>query len=113
MRVWKSFGFAVEGIISTFRSEFMFRFYSAVLILVFTLALIVHLPLLELLFLMICWTIVLSFELINTGVEKAIDATSIHNQLTKFAKDAAAGSVAISGVMSGVVSLILIIKQLF
>ena len=105
LQVWKSFGFAVSGMKKTFKSERMFRFYIFLYTLMSGVSLIIKLPFIQYLLLMLSWSAVLSFELINTAVEKTVDALKMHNKLTEYAKDAAAGSVALMGVTSGIITI--------
>jgi Diacylglycerol kinase len=102
-RVLRSLNYATAGIVKTCKSEFMFRFYSVIYIAVVIIELICGFNPLHIVITLICGSGILSFELINTGVEKTVDAINIHNELTEFAKDASAGAVAFFSLTSVVV----------
>jgi len=99
-RVWRSFKFALAGMIKTYNSEWMFRFYLVLTLLVLMLALVLQMSLMRIAFLLVCCAGILSFELMNTGVERSVDALGVHNEVAEFAKDAAAGAVAVFAITS-------------
>lgn len=109
--VWTSFNYALAGMAKTFKSEKMFRFYLTLVIAVLALEIILQFSLMKLAITIICCVGILSFELINTGVEKAVDALEQHNELTAFAKDAAAGSVALFAIGSAIAVIMMFIDH--
>lgn len=107
-RVSKSGSFAVAGIRATLRSEFMSRFYLAAYIVIIIAAAFSGFSLVKWAIVIIAGSGVLAFELINTGVEKAVDMYGEeHSELGAFAKDAAAGSVFLFA-WSGILAIILL-----
>ena len=97
--VFDSFNYAFEGIIHVLRTQRNMRIHFAVAFVVLVAALIVNVTKLELIALLISITFVLIAEMINTGIEAAIDiATTSFDPMAKLAKDIAAGAVLIATV---------------
>lgn len=63
---------------------------------------------------LILFALVLSLELVNTAIESVVDLASpdIH-PLAKLSKDAAAGAVLISAIISAVIGLMIFIPYIF
>ena len=63
---------------------------------------------------LILFALVLSLELVNTAIEAVVDLASpdIH-PLAKLSKDAAAGAVLISAIISAVIGLMIFIPYIF
>jgi diacylglycerol kinase (ATP) len=97
--VFDSFNNAAEGIIHVLRTQRNMRIHFAVAFIVLIAALVVNVTKLELIALLISITFVLIAEMLNTGVEAAIDiATTSFDPMAKLAKDIAAGAVLIASV---------------
>ena len=95
--VFDSFNYAFEGIIHVLRTQRNMRIHFAVAFVVLVAALIVNVTKLELIALLISITFVLIAEMLNTGIEAAIDiATTSFDPMAKIAKDIAAGAVLIA-----------------
>ena len=98
-RLLDSFNYAFEGIIHVLRTQRNMRIHFAVAFFVLVAALIVNVTKLELIALLISITFVLIAEMLNTGLEAAIDiATTSFDPMAKLAKDIAAGAVLIAAV---------------
>ena len=94
-----SFNNAFEGIIHVLRTQRNMRIHFAVAFFVLIAALIINVTKLELIALLISITFVLIAEMLNTGIEAAIDiATTSFDPMAKLAKDIAAGAVLIATV---------------
>ncbi|MBA3842087.1 MAG: diacylglycerol kinase [Actinobacteria bacterium] len=94
-----SFNYAFEGIIHVIRTQRNMRIHFGVAFIVLVAALIVNVTKLELIALVISITFVLIAEMLNTGIEAAIDiATTSFDPMAKLAKDIAAGAVLIASV---------------
>jgi diacylglycerol kinase (ATP) len=94
-----SFNYATEGIIHVLRTQRNLRIHFAIAFLVIVAALIVNVTKLELIALLISIAFVLIAEMLNTGIEAAIDiATTSFDPMAKLAKDIAAGAVLIASV---------------
>ncbi len=97
--VFDSFNYAAEGIVHVLRTQRNMRIHFAVAFVVLIAALIANVTKLELIALLISITFVLIAEMLNTGVEHAIDiATTSFDPMAKLAKDIAAGAVLIASV---------------
>src|SRR4051812_37965999 len=102
--VLDSFNYAFEGIIHVLRTQRNMRIHFVVAFIVLVAALVVNVTKLELIALVISITFVLIAEMLNTGIEAAIDvATTSFDPLAKLAKDIAAGAVLIATVNAVVV----------
>jgi len=102
--VFDSFNYAAEGIIHVLRTQRNMRIHFAIAFIVIVAALIVNVTKLELIALCISITFVLIAEMLNTGIEAAIDiATTSFDPMAKIAKDIAAGAVLIASVNALVV----------
>ena len=90
----RSVGYAWEGIVYTVRTQRNMRIHFFIATPVLLLSVAIGVPKMELLFIWLCTGIVLSAELMNTAVERAVDLISPeYHALAKAAKDAAAGAV--------------------
>ncbi len=95
--VFDSFNYAFEGIIHVLRTQRNMRIHFVVAFLVLVAALVVNVTKLELIALVISITFVLIAEMLNTGIEAAIDiATTSFDPMAKLAKDIGAGAVLIA-----------------
>ncbi len=89
-----SFRYAIEGIISAIRSEAHLRFHIVIANLICVFAKCYGISRAEWAVLLLCIFSVISAELMNTAVEKAVDtATSEIKPIAKLSKDASAGAV--------------------
>jgi diacylglycerol kinase (ATP) len=102
--VLDSFNYAFEGIIHVLRTQRNMRIHFGIAFVVLVAALIVDVTKLELVALLISITFVLIAEMLNTGIEAAIDiATTSFDPMAKIAKDIAAGAVLIATVNAVIV----------
>lgn len=111
-RVNRSLKYAVAGIQKTFKAEYMFRFYSVVSVVVILIEIGLRVSISHIAISILAWSAVLSMELLNTGIEKAVDATEITNSLTEFAKDAGAGAVALLAITSAIITVLFLMEAL-
>ena len=89
-----SFRYAIEGIISAIRSEAHLRFHIVIANLICVFAYFFGITKVEWAILILCIFAVISAELLNTAIEKAVDTATMEiNSLAKLSKDAAAGAV--------------------
>jgi diacylglycerol kinase (ATP) len=97
--VFDSINYALEGIIHVLRTQRNMRIHFAIAVAVLVLAIAVNVTKSELIALLISITFVLIAEMLNTGLEAAIDiATTSFDPMAKLAKDIAAGAVLIATV---------------
>ena len=89
-----SFRYSIEGIISAIRSEKHLRFHIVIANLICVFAYFYGISKAEWAVLLLCIFAVISAELFNTAIERAVDtATSEIKPLAKISKDASAGAV--------------------
>jgi undecaprenol kinase len=106
----KSFGFALEGILYTIKTQSNFRFHLVATVVVVFCGFYFEIKTIEWLFLLLCIGLVLFAELLNTAIESAIDLCSPETHpLAKIAKDTAAASVLVLAIMAVFVGLIIFI----
>lgn len=100
-KIINSFNNSINGIIQTIKSESHMKVHVAIAIIVIILSLIFDINRYELLILMITVSLVFICEIINTAIEQTVDLiTKEYNENAKFAKDAAAGAVMVSAILS-------------
>lgn len=106
-----SFKFAYEGISYCIRNERNFRIHLCAAFLAVVLGGILRLNHTELLALFLSIAFVLTAEMVNTAVEKAVDIVSPeYHPLAKIIKDVMAGSVLVSAALSVVVGVLLFLR---
>lgn len=110
----KGFGYAVQGIIYTLHNERNLRFHISIFfyMLFFLLRFdFFVVSKLEFSVLLLMSAIIISLELVNTGIEKAVDtATDKKVESAKYAKDAAAGAVLVSAIFAVVIGIIILFQ---
>ncbi len=110
----RSFAFAIEGIIHAIKFERNIKIHMVVALVVVFLGFLYNISSLEWLLIILAIGGMLSFELMNTAVERVVDlVTSKDHPLAKQAKDIAAGAVFIYAVMSVVVGGIIFLPKMF
>ena len=108
-----SFKYAIEGIISSFKTEQNMKIHIFIMILVIILGIVLKLSALEWIILTIVIALVISAELFNTTIETVVDMiTKEKNEKAKLAKDVAAGAVLVLAMGSVVVGLIIFIPKI-
>ena len=108
-----SFKYAIEGIISSFKTEQNMKIHIFIMILVIILGIVLKLSALEWIILTIVITLVISAELFNTTIETVVDMiTKEKNEKAKLAKDVAAGAVLVLAIASVIIGLIIFIPKI-
>lgn len=103
-----SFVYAISGILKAIKTERNLRFHIVIANLIFIFAYFYGLDRTQWAILLLAAFLVISLELINTAVEKAVDtATSEILPTAKLAKDAAAGAVFVMAIASLLVGVCL------
>lgn len=102
----RSAGFAWAGIAHTYRTQANFRIEVVAGVVAVALALALQAPLAPI---VLCCTLVLSLEIVNTALEALTDLASpeVHS-LAKVAKDAAAGAVLVASVGALLVGVVVL-----
>ena len=94
--LYKSFGYAFEGIFAVIKKERNMKIHCCVMILVLIAGIILQIPLWKWCVCFCLFGLVMALELVNTAVEAVVDlVTKEYKPLAKLAKDAAAGAVLI------------------
>ena len=113
-KLYKSFGYAFEGIFNTIFYERNMQIHSLVTVLVVIFGIILKISLIEWFICMLLFAIVLSLELVNIAIEAVVDlVTEEKKPLAKKAKDAAAGAVLISAIFAAIMGGIIFFPKLW
>lgn len=113
MNILYSFSYAIKGIIHVIRTERNMKIHVIVSIFVLGLGVYFSLNQVEWIFILLAIGGVLSLEMMNTAVERAVDlVTEDHHPLAMHAKDAAAGAVFIYAVLSVLIGCIIFIPKI-
>ncbi len=112
-KIFKSFKYAINGLLYSFKSERNIKIHFLVALLVLLLSYFLEFTKTEILILIITISIVIITEMINTAIEQVIDmaSNSQYHPLAKIAKDVAAGAVLIAAINAIIVGCILIFKK--
>ena len=101
--LYKSFGYAFEGIFTCIRNERNMKIHCTAAVLVVIAGLILGLSVTEWCICLGLFGLVMALELVNTAVESVVDlVTEERKPLAKVAKDTAAGAVLIAAIMAAV-----------
>lgn len=109
----KSFRWAIEGIIYSYKKGTHFKFHIAALFLVIILGFSYSISLIEWLVIILISSAVISSEAINTAIEEACDVLHPeHHPGAKLAKHCAAGGVLILSVAAIIVGFIIFLPKI-
>jgi diacylglycerol kinase len=113
MRFLKSFLFALNGLRDAIRHEKNFRIQFVITLLVVGAGFFFSVSAMEWMAILICTAMVLSFEIMNSAIEKLCDfvCPSI-NPVIKKIKDLSAGAVLLSAIISFIVGCIIFIPKI-
>ena len=110
--LYKSFGYAFQGIFTCIRKERNMKIHCMVAALVVIAGLILGLSVTEWCICLGLFGMVMALELVNTAVEAVVDlVTEERHPLAKIAKDTAAGAVLIAAIMAAIVGLIIFVPK--
>ncbi|HET7522107.1 MAG TPA: diacylglycerol kinase family protein [Bacillales bacterium] len=108
------FRWAISGMKQAFLAERNLRIHVAAAVVVMAFAFVFHVSYMEKLVLLIVIGLVISLEIVNTAVERAVDlATADEHPLAKLAKDIAAAAVLFSAGIAVIVGLAIFLPYLF
>ena len=111
--LYKSFGYAFQGIFNTIRTERNIKIHCAAAILVTIFGIWLQISKTEWMICFILFGLILALELVNTAVEATVDLfTEERKPLAKKAKDAAAGAVLIAAIFAVVIGILMFIPKL-
>lgn len=111
--LYKSFGYAFQGIFNTIRTERNIKIHCAAAILVTIFGIWLQISKTEWMICFILFGLILALELVNTAVEATVDLfTEERKPLAKKAKDAADGAVLIVAIFAAVIGILIFIPKL-
>ena len=111
--LYKSFGYAFQGIFNTIRTERNIKIHCAAAILVTIFGIWLQISKTEWMICFILFGLILALELVNTAVEATVDLfTEERKPLARKAKDAAAGAVLIAAIFAVVIGILIFIPKL-
>ena len=109
--LYKSFGYAFEGIGTCIKKERNMKIHCAAAVLVVIAGVILKISLLEWCICLTLFGLIMALELVNTAVEAVVDlVTEERKPLAKIAKDTAAGAVLIAAIMAAIAGIIIFTK---
>lgn len=109
----KSFSYAIEGIIYSFKKGTHFKFHIVALFLITILGFIFSISIVEWLAIILISSAVIAAEAINTAIEEACDVLHPeHHPGAKLAKHCAAGGVLILSAASIIIGFIIFIPKI-
>lgn len=111
--LYKSFGYAFQGIFHTIRDERNIKIHLFATAMVILFGAWLRISRTEWLICLILFGLVISLELVNTAIEACVDlVTEEKKPLAKKAKDAAAGAVLFSAIMAAIIGLAIFLPKL-
>lgn len=109
-----SFKYAIEGFISSFKTERNMKIHVLAMIIVIALGMFLKLNLIEWCIIIIAIATVISAELFNTAIETVVDMISPgKNEKAKLVKDIAAAAVLILAIGAAIVGAIIFIPKIW
>ena len=110
---YKSFGYAIEGIVYSFKKGTHFKFHITAAFIAIILGIIYSISVFEWLILTLIISAVISSEAINTAIEEACDVLHPeHHPGARLAKHCAAGGVLILSIAAFVIGLIIFVPKI-
>ena len=109
-----SFKYAIQGILSSFKTERNMKIHIFVMILVIIAGVILKINKYEWIACILCFAVVISGELFNTAIETVVDMVMPYkNDKAKIAKDIAAGAVLTLAIGAAVIGVIIFVPKIF
>lgn len=106
-----SFKYAIQGFISSFKTERNMKIHVLATIIVIILGIILKITLIEWCMIALAIGAVISAELFNTAIETVVDMISPEkNEKAKLAKDISAAAVLIVAISAAIVGIIIYLK---
>ncbi len=108
MKLWRSFGYAINGLLAAFREQQNLKIHIAAALIVVTLGFWFNVSTVEWCILLIVIGLVIAAELINASIENLTDlVTKEQHPLAGKVKDIAAAAVLVLSIVSGIVGIII------
>ena len=107
-KIINSFKYAIEGLVSSFKTERNMKIHIMAMIIVIALGIFMKLNKIEWCIITIAIVIVISAELFNTAIETVVDMVSPQkNPQAKLVKDIAAAAVLVLAIGAAVIGIII------
>lgn len=114
MRVIKSFACAFDGLKDCILHEKNFRIQYIIAILMVIAGIFFSISVPEWMIILLCFAVVLSFEIINSAIEKLCDLVCSDFNLTiKKVKDMSASAVLLSAIIAFVIGCIIFLPKIY
>ena len=111
--LYKSFGYAFEGIFTGIKKERNMKIHCLAMLCVIVAGLVLQISIAEWCICLVLFGLILSLELVNTAVEAVVDlVTEEKKPLAKIAKDTAAGAVLIAAIMAAGAGLLIFVPKI-
>ena len=108
-----SFKYAIEGFISSFKTERNMKIHIFAMVLVIILGIYMRLTVIEWCFIIISIVLVISAELFNTAIETLVDMVSPEkNPKAKLVKDISAAAVLVFAIGAVAIGMIILIPKI-
>lgn len=114
VRLFSSFGYAIEGLKHTARYHPNFKIHLVFALIAIILGFVLKISSIEFLVLLFGITFVLVAEMLNTGIEEITNlVTTEHRKEAKIAKDVGAAMVLLAVAFSVVMGLVIFLPKIF
>jgi len=111
--LYKSFGYAFEGIFTGIKKERNMKIHCLAMLCVVIAGVWVRISVVEWCICLILFGLILALELVNTAIEAVVDlVTEERKPLAKLAKDTAAGAVLIAAIMAAGVGVLIFVPKI-
>ena len=109
-----SFKYAIQGTLSSFKTERNMKIHIFIMILVIIAGFILKINKYEWIACILCFAVVISGELFNTAIETVVDMVMPYkNDKAKIAKDIAAGAVLTLAIGAAAIGAIIYVPKIF
>lgn len=110
--LYKSFGYAFQGIGTCICKERNMKIHCVFSMLVVLAGIVLKISVTEWCICLVLFGLVMALELVNTSVEAVVDlVTEERKPLAKIAKDTAAGAVLVAAIMAAIIGCIIFIPK--
>lgn len=111
--LYKSFGYAFEGIFTCVSKERNMKIHCTAAVFVVIAGLVLKISVPEWCLCLVLFGMVMALEMVNTSVEAVVDlVTEERKPLAKIAKDTAAGAVLIAAIMAAIIGVLIFVPKI-
>ena len=113
-KIINSFKYAIQGILTSFKTERNMKIHICIMILVIIVGILFEINKYEWIICVICFAIVIGGELFNTAIETVVDMVMPYkDEKAKLAKDVSAGAVLVLAMGAAIVGFIIFMPKIF